>query len=325
MNIKPFTKGTKIKEYVASKQNVIYTINDGSDLYDKIRNRLMDNEVYISHTIRESRNYPEWVNTYDRDYINTYTFYSGHILKPGVEYKLCFIDNAPLAECALSSDIEKGILNCKYKYLNNIGVFLYRFNPKYSDNMIKEEYIIDSYCVFNLNGEYLAPCKPAPRPLEDIGYLEAIRKNKHSIKKLDKTGILSEEEKNLLFKNNFYDNIYSDYYAFMRFVKSITGEQTTEATIIRIMYSYQIPIINYPINLFFNTIMSILNLPPLEERLNILSTIWEQKKCPIDIPRSLESIATREDETYHFHAEAPITHKSDIKYKVNPSISYTVS
>ena len=323
MNIKPFSKGTKIKEYVASEQNILYNADTilakGANAYDRIRDALNAKELIVNDIIR--KDYKDSIGlfaNYFHEYTKPYNLYSGYRLKPGVEYMLCFIDNHNLAGHALYSDIETGILNYNYKYLNNVGVFLYRFDPKYSDRMFKDECIIDSYCVFNLYGEYLAPWKPAPRPLESVEYLRSIKKNKHSIKKLDKNNILSKEEKELLFKNNFYDNIYSDYYAFMYVIKCVIGSivAVAEDFVISMMNDQQTAIIKYPANLYIDNTISISKIA-LNTR--------EQKKCPIDIPRSLESIATREDEIYHFHAEAPINHKSDIDYKVKPSIIYTTS
>ena len=322
MNIRPFTKGTKIKEYIAGAQNVLYDagilLGKRVDKYDMIRNALNAKELIVNDAIRTGYKdkYASLFANHFYEYTKSYNFYSGYRLKPGVEYMLCFVDNHYLTGHALYSNIETGILDYRYKYLGNIGVFLYRFDPKYSDHMFKNECVIDSYCVFNLYGDYLAPYKPAPRPLEDIEYLRSIKNNKHSIKKLDKNNILSEEEKKLLFKNNFYDNIYSDYYAFIHTIRCAIGDIKVEDFIVGIMNNQQTVIIKYPVNLYIDTTVSISKIA-LNSR--------EQKKCPIDIPRSLELIATREDEIYHFHAEAPITHKPDIEYKAIPSITYTTS
>lgn len=321
MNIKPFTKGTKIKEYVASEQNTLYNADvilaKGADAYDKIRNALNAKELIINDVIR--KDYKDttglFVNHF-HEYTKSYNLYSGYKLKPGVEYMLCFVNDYYSAGHALYSNIETGILNYAYKYLSNVGVFLYRFDPKYSDRMFKDECIIDSYCVFNLYGEYLAPWKPSPRPLESVEYLRSVKKDRHSIKELDKDNILSKDEKEILFKNNFYDNIYSDYCAFMYMIKCIIGDIKVEDFIVAMMNDWQTTIINYPASLYADTTISI-SKAALDNR--------EQKKCPIDIPRSLASIATREDEIYHFHAEAPITHKPDIEYKVAPSIKYITS
>lgn len=324
MNIRPFTKGTKIKELIANTQNR-YSMNIPFE--SSVVENLLITERHLNNVIRGDTFDPiSWtnhLNAYNIDKDN-YIFYSGHKLKPGVEYMMCLLNTYTPVGHVLLKNIDLNIPKIKHEYLANIGIFVYRYDPRYTDSMVKNESVIDSYCIFNLNGDYLAPNKPAPRPIEDTEYLQSAKRHKNKIKELDRDNILSSEEKALLFKSNFFDNIYNDYCEYIRLIKTmiatydIANIYNSDHTIERLINNTTIDIIEFNISMITTITRKIPDISPaLYSR--------ELSKCPIDIPRSLELIATREDEIYHFHAEAPITHKPDIEYKAIPSITYTTS
>ena len=330
MNIRPFTKGTRNKELVANVQNKYSTV---VPTYDP-ENDLLFTERSLNEVIRGQTFDPiDWATRiipYDIDRDN-YTFFSGHILKPGVEYMICLLNTYTPAKHALLKNIDLKVPKIRHEYLENIGIFVYRYNPKYTDNITKNESVIDSYCIFDLNGCYLAPNKAAPRPIEDIKYLKLVERNKNKIKELDRDNILSSEEKSLLFKSNFFDNIYNDYCEYIRVIKGMvdayygmvahdTAYDFIECDVEHLICNTTISIIQFNISTIATITRRIPNITP-----SSLPYCKEQPTCPIDIPKSLKSISTREDEIYHFHIEAPIIYKPDIKYKVIPSITYTTS